>query len=61
MNDRMDILCAELCAIEYWDWNYRHSPEVTESDDLSHELREERRAQIISEIQVIFAKSRALK
>jgi len=58
MTKRLELLCAELRAIDYWEWHYRRATTPRDSDDLSHELRQERREQIVSEIQVIFAKSR---
>ena len=57
MGNRMEALCAELCAIDYWEWLYRESSSRTESDGLSHALRQARRAAIMSEIQVLHFRS----
>jgi hypothetical protein len=58
MSDRLELLCAEVQAIDYFEWHYQHALTRNESDELSHELRLERREQIVSAMQVIFAKSR---
>ena len=55
MNDRLEPLCAELRAIDYFEWHYRHPTHPSDSDELSHQLRLERRQRIVTEIQVIFA------
>ena len=59
MNDRLELLCAELRAIDYFEWQYRRATHLNDSDEMSHELRLERRERIVSEIQVICAKSGA--
>ncbi len=59
MSDRLELLCAELRAIDYFEWQYRRATHPNDSDEMSHELRLERRKRIVSEIQVIFAKSGA--
>jgi hypothetical protein len=59
MNGRLETLCAELRAIEYWEWDYRRST-PSPLDELSHELRQERGKQIVSEIQVVFTGERYL-
>lgn len=59
MSDRLEVLCAEVRAIDYWEWHYRRATTPRDSDELSHELRTERREEIVSEIQAICAKSRA--
>jgi|GEM_PF-4944508 len=58
MSDRLELLCAEVRAIDYFEWHYQHALTRTESDARSHELRLEHREKIVSAIQVIFAKSR---
>jgi len=58
MSDRLELLCAEVRAIDYFEWHYQHAITRNESDELSHELRLEQREKIVSAIQVIFAKSR---
>ena len=60
MSDRLELLCAEVRAIDYFEWHYRRVTQPNQSDELSHELRQERRERIISEIQVLFAKFRQL-
>ena len=57
MGNCMQALCAELRAIEYWEWLYHESPSRMASDDLSHALRQARRATIMSEIQVLHFRS----
>ena len=59
MTDRLELLCAELRAIDYFEWHYRHATRRNDSDELSHQLRIERRERIVSEIQVTFASSGA--
>ncbi len=57
MSERLELLCAELRAIDHWEWLYRVSSPTSEADELSHRLRQARREEIVSEIQVLFAKS----
>ena len=58
MSDRLELLCAEVRAIDYFEWHYQQALTRDESDEWSHELRLERREQLVSAIQVIFVKSR---
>ena len=36
MTDRLELLCAELRAIDYFEWHYRRVRRPNESDELSH-------------------------
>ncbi len=61
MSDRLELLCAEICAIDYFEWHYGRAAHRRESDEISHELRLERRERLISEIQVVSAKARQIR
>ena len=51
--DPVDVRFAELIALEYWDVVETESDYITEEEVL--ELRRARRAELTSEIQVLFA------
>ncbi len=51
MTSCIDALRAELCAIEYWESLYEQDASGSESDELSHLLRQARRAEIMSELE----------
>ena len=56
VQEDIDALCAELRAIDYWEWLYRHDPS-TEADEISHQLRRARRAEILIALQVLHYRS----
>ena len=51
MNEKIDALCAELRALDYWEWLYQQAIIPTEADVISHRLRQARRTEITSELQ----------
>lgn len=55
LTKRFDALCAELVAIEYWDWLDRTGTSVHDLEEEVRELRWTRREAVTSEIQVLFA------
>ena len=54
MDSRVEVLCAELRAIEYWEWLYQQRSPPSKADEISHKLRQARRTEIMIALQVLY-------